>query len=248
MTKKALIVWGGWDGHEPDQIADIYKNILEEEGFDVEVSDTLESYADREKLESLDLIVPHWTMGEIDKKYVLNITAAVMKGVGIAGCHGGMCDSFRNNVDWQFMTGGNWVAHPGNDGVEYKVHIKHSSSPLLEGMTDFDVVSEQYYLHVDPAVEVLATTRFPVADGPHVTNGPVEMPVVWTKRWGLGRVFYNALGHKANIVSMPEVTEIMRRGLLWAAEGKEKYGDPNGSTYGQYGNGKSGIYTGMGDS
>src|SRR5690625_6477291 len=82
-----------------------------------------------------------------------------MSGVGLAGCHGGMCDSFRKNVDWQFMTGGNWVAHPGNDGVDYMVNIKHSSSPLLEGMQDFKVTSEQYYLHVDPAVEVLATTR-----------------------------------------------------------------------------------------
>lgn len=248
MKKKALIVWGGWDGHEPDQIAEIFKGILEDESFEVEVSNTLESYADLEKLKSLDLIVPHWTMGEISKKYVLNISAAVMSGVGIAGCHGGMCDSFRNNVDWQFMTGGNWVAHPGNDGVEYMVNIKHSSSLLLEGFDDFKVVSEQYYLHVDPAVEVLATTRFPVVDGPHKANGAVDMPVVWTKRWGLGRVFYNALGHKADIVAMPEVSSIMRRGFSWAAEGKELYNRADAPAYGTYGNGKNKVYTGMGDS
>ncbi|PPA70768.1 ThuA domain-containing protein [Jeotgalibacillus proteolyticus] len=248
MKKKALIVWGGWDGHEPAQIAEIFKGILEEENFEVEVSDTLESYADFEKLKSLDLMVPHWTMGEIKKKYVSNISAAVMSGVGIAGCHGGMCDSFRNNVDWQFMTGGNWVAHPGNDGVEYMVNIKHSSSPLLDGFEDFKVVSEQYYLHVDPAVEVLATTRFPVVDGPHKANGSVDMPTVWTKRWGLGRVFYNALGHKADIVAMPEVLSIMKRGLLWAAEGKELYSQSDAPTYGSYGNGSNRVYTGMGDS
>ncbi|MDQ0253208.1 type 1 glutamine amidotransferase [Evansella vedderi] len=240
MSKKALIVWGGWDGHEPEQVANIYKGILEEENFDVEVSNSLESYADTEKLLGLDLIVPHWTMGEIPKKYVQNISEAIQSGVGIAGCHGGMCDSFRNNVDWQFITGGNWVAHPGNDGVEYMVNIKHSSSPLLEGIKDFKVCSEQYYLHVDPAVEVLATTRFPVVQGPHSYNKAVDMPVVWTKRWGLGRVFYSSLGHVANIVAMPEVTEIMRRGLLWAAEGKELYS-------GLY-TGKQGTYTGMGDS
>lgn len=221
MSKKALIVWGGWDGHEPEQVASIFETVLKEEGFEVEVSNSLDSYADVEKLKSLDLIIPHWTMGEIEKKYVLNISEAVASGVGIAGCHGGMCDSFRNNVDWQFMTGGNWVAHPGNDGVEYMVNIKHSSSPLLSNMKDFKVVSEQYYLHVDPAVEVLATTRFPVVDGPHATNTPVDMPVVWTKRWGAGRVFYNSLGHHADIVDMAEVKEIMRRGFLWAAEGKE---------------------------
>ena len=146
------------------------------------------------------------------------------------------------------MTGGNWVAHPGNDGVEYMVNIKHSSSTLLEGFNDFKVTSEQYYLHVDPAVEILATTRFPVIDGPHKANGAVDMPVVWTKRWGLGRVFYNALGHKADIVAMPEVSSIMRKGFLWAAEGKELYSHPDAPTYGTHGNGKNKIYTGMGDS
>jgi len=222
MQKKALIVQGGWDGHQPAQIAALYKDILEDENFTVEVSDTLDAYADAEKLKTLDLIVPQWTMGEIEKNYVTNISEAVASGVGLAGSHGGMCDSFRNNVDWQFMTGGNWVAHPGNNGIEYVVNIKHSSSPLLDGIKDFKVVSEQYYLHVDPAIEVLATTRFPVAEGPHSSNGAVDMPVVWTKRWGTGRVFYNSLGHAANIVTMPEVSLIMRRGFLWAAEGSKR--------------------------
>ncbi len=240
MKKKALIVYGGWDGHQPKEVAEIFNDILTKENFEVELSDTLEVYADVEYLKSLDLIVPHWTMGNIKNKYVKNISAAVMSGVGLAGCHGGMCDSFRYDVDWQFMTGGNWVAHPGNDGVEYMVNVKHSSSPLLEGIEDFKVVSEQYYLHVDPAVEVLATTRFPTVDGPHMLNKAVDMPVVWTKRWGVGRVFYSSLGHQANIVAMPEVTEIMRRGFLWSAEGKTLYKDvklPDMSSY-----------TGMGDS
>ena len=192
MKKKALIVYGGWDGHQPKEVAEIFNDILTKENFEVELSDTLEVYADVEYLKSLDLIVPHWTMGNIKNKYVKNISAAVMSGVGLAGCHGGMCDSFRYDVDWQFMTGGNWVAHPGNDGVEYMVNVKHSSSPLLEGIEDFKVVSEQYYLHVDPAVEVLATTRFPTVDGPHMLNKAVDMPVVWTKRWGVGRVFYSS--------------------------------------------------------
>lgn len=246
MKNKALIVQGGWDGHEPEQVARIYKDLLVAESFDVEISDTLDVYADAEKLKALHLIVPHWTMGDIDPQYVCNVSEAVISGVGLAGSHGGMCDSFRKNVDWQFMTGGNWVAHPGNDGVEYTVNVKHSSSPILEGLDDFKVVSEQYYLHVDPAVEVLATTRFPVADGPHRLNKAVDMPVVWTKRWGVGRVFYNSLGHVADIMAMPEVSYIMKKGFLWAAEGKTLYGDSNNGSYAASGNTQ--IYTGMGDS
>lgn len=246
MKKKALIVQGGWDGHEPEQVAEIYKELLVAENFDVEISNTLDAYADAEKLKALDLIVPNWTMGEIAPVYVRNVSEAVISGVGLAGSHGGMCDSFRKNVDWQFMTGGNWVAHPGNDGIEYMVNIKHSSSPLLDGMNDFKVVSEQYYLHIDPAVEVLATTRFPVAEGPHTPNKAVDMPVVWTKRWGAGRVFYNSLGHSADIMAMPEVSLMMKRGFLWAAEGKTLYRDSNNHKYAASGN--AGNYSGMGDS
>ena len=238
--KKALVVQGGWQGHQPKEVSEIFRTVLEEEGFEVEVSDTLESFADAEKLLALDLIVPAWTMGEISKELASNVSKAVQSGVGLAGCHGGMCDSFRNNVDWQFMTGGQWVAHPGNDGVEYTVNICNTSSPLVEGIEDFEVKSEQYYLHVDPAVEVLATTRFPTVEGPHSLNKAVDMPVVWTKRWGVGRVYYCSLGHQANIVDMPQVKLMMRRGFLWAAEGKEL-----AVAGAQAVNAK---YTGMGDS
>ncbi|HZG56286.1 ThuA domain-containing protein [Paenibacillus sp.] len=242
MSRKALIVWGGWLGHQPEEVAGLYKGILEKEGFEVEVSDTLDAFADPEKLLGLDLIAPNWTMGQIDGALVKNVLTAVQAGVGIAGTHGGMCDAFRTNVDWQFMTGGQWVAHPGNDGVEYMVNVKHSSSSLLEGIDDFAVKSEQYYMHVDPAVEVLATTRFPNPNvpGPHSPNGAVDMPVVWTKRWGAGRVFYCTLGHQANIIAMPQVTEIMRRGFLWAAEGKAK---ASAAAF----EATAGAYTGMAD-
>ncbi|CAG7650510.1 hypothetical protein PAESOLCIP111_06095 [Paenibacillus solanacearum] len=240
--KRALIVWGGWLGHEPKEVADIFHEVLGEQGFEVEVSDTLDAFNDKEKLLALDLIVPVWTMGKISKEQAGNVSAAVQSGVGIAGCHGGMCDAFRDNVDWQFMTGGQWVAHPGNDGVEYAVNIKYSSSSLLEGIEDFDVRSEQYYLHVDPAVEVLATTRFPVVQGPHSLNKAVDMPVVWTKRWGVGRVFYCSLGHKANIVEMPPVKEIMRRGFAWCAEGK------TAAEASRRQQAAKAAYTGMGDS
>jgi uncharacterized protein len=218
--KKALIVQGGWDGHQPKQISEVFTKILESEDFSVEVSDTQEAFSDEEAIKSLDLIVPVWTMGSMEKELSASISKAVAAGVGIAGCHGGMCDAFRENVEWQFMTGGNWVAHPGGDGVEYTVNIKRASSTLVEGIKDFAVKTEHYYLHVDPAVEVLATTTFPLVKWYHSANGVVEMPVVWTKRWGEGRVFYNSLGHHADVFDIPEAKELMRRGFLWAAEGK----------------------------
>lgn len=219
--KEALIVHGGWDGHEPDKVAALFGSILVKEGFKVQISDTLKSLDDIDYLRNIQLIVPVWTMGEISKEQSNNVIEAVADGTGIAGCHGGMCDAFRNDVTWQFMTGANWVSHPGGDDVEYTVNIKNSSSPLVDGISDFKVKSEQYYLHVDPAIEVLATTRFPLAKWYHSSNGSVDMPQAWTKRWGIGRVYYNALGHNADVFDIPEAKEMMRRGMLWAAEGKE---------------------------
>ena len=218
MARKALIVQGGWKGHEPQQVAEVFRRVLTEEGFEAEVSDTLDAFLDADKLMGLSLIVPVWTMGAITGEQCKPVLAAVESGVGLAGCHGGMCDSFRENTDWQFMTGGQWVAHPGNDGVKYTVKIGPEKSPITEGIADFEVSSEQYYLHVDPAVTVLATTRFPVADGPHRNNPPVDMPQVWTKRWGEGRVFYDALGHVASVVDSEPNLTLMRRGFLWAAK------------------------------
>jgi type 1 glutamine amidotransferase len=217
VSRKALIVWGGWDGHQPEEVAEIFARVLRDEKFEVEVSDTLDAFRDEAKLMGLSLIVPVWTMGKITNEQLNPVCGAVRGGVGIAGCHGGMCDSFREATEWQFMTGGQWVAHPGNDGTRYTVRIGPTKSPITEGVRDFEVVSEQYYMHVDPAVKVLATTRFPVADGPHAPNGPVDVPVVWTKTYGQGRVFYNSLGHQANIVESEPCLMLMRRGFLWAA-------------------------------
>ncbi len=214
---KALVVYGGWDGHQPKEVAAIYTEFLERHGFTVTVSDSLDAYA-TDDLTTYRLIVPIWTMGTITPEQLNPLLAAVKGGVGIAGCHGGMCDSFRMETEYQFMTGGQWVSHPGDNGVTYTVDIRVPDHFITTGSPNtFTVVSEQYYMHVDPAVHVLATTRFPVADGPHLRNGVVDMPVVWTKWYGNGRVSYNGLGHDTTVVSQPEVLRLLERGCLWAA-------------------------------
>ena len=219
--KKALIVWGGWDGHEPEKVAYFLRDLLVEGEFDVTVSNTLDSFADEPFVLSQSLLVPVYTMSEITSEQFEPVRKAVAEhGIGIAGCHGGMCDAFRTNTEWQFMTGSQWVAHPGNDGVKYMININGAvSHEITEGLPDFEVVSEQYYLHVDPGVKVLATCDFPApgVEGPHTEN-PCKMPQVYTKMYGKGRVFYNALGHQRNVLEAEVPKELMRRGMLWAAK------------------------------
>ncbi len=215
---KALIVWGGWDGHQPELVAELFSDILKEENFETEISVSLDSF---KHAGEFNLIVPVFTMGKIDSEQLTPVVQAIESGLGIAGCHGGMCDSFRESTEWQFMTGGQWVAHPGNDGVSYRVNIRRDiDSPITKDIPDFDVISEQYYMHVDPAVRMLATTTFPTpgVDGPHIENGNVEMPVVWTKMYGKGRVFYCSLGHQRNVVEAEPARTLMKRGFLWASK------------------------------
>ncbi len=226
--KKVLIIQGGWDGHEPQLTSKRFAGLMEKHGYSCKIIDNFDDCLDIDNLLNLDLIVACWTMGEIPEEARKNISTAVGKGVGLAGCHGGMCDSFRNDVEWQFMTGGQWVSHPGGDGIDYIVNINHGSSPITEGLSDFPVCSEHYYLHIDPSIEVLATTRFPIVNYYHISNKPVDMPIAWTKYWGNGRVFYNALGHHDDVFDKsPNAEVLMERGMLWAAEGKKFAVDNN---------------------
>ncbi|MFP4356590.1 MAG: ThuA domain-containing protein [Phycisphaerae bacterium] len=211
MARSALVIYGGWDGHEPEQVSQIEADALKDEGFEVDRVDTLEALEDVGKLKELDLIVMQWTMGEIKKEQVGPLMEAVESGVGFAGVHGGMCDSFRNSTGYQFMCGGQWVAHPGNI-IDYRVHIVDHADPITAGLEHFDMHSEQYYMHVDPSNHVLATTTF--------EHNGCTMPVAWKRMWGKGRVFYSSLGHVAADLDVPEACQIMRRGLVWAGSGK----------------------------
>jgi type 1 glutamine amidotransferase len=214
MLMNALVVWGGWDGHEPEKCADIFAPWLRKQGFDVTVSRSLDSYLDAGLMKSLTLVVPIWTMGTITAEQEKGLLNAVRDGVGIAGWHGGMGDSFRNNTEYQYMVGGQWVAHPGGV-IPYRVLIRDHKDPITAGLGDFDMVSEQYYMHVDPSNEVLATTTFGGAHNSWI-EGTV-MPVAWKRHYGKGRVFYSSLGHVAKDFQVPEALTIMQRGIRWAA-------------------------------
>jgi type 1 glutamine amidotransferase len=213
---KALMVVGGWEGHEPKQTSDIFAAVLRNDGFDVEISNTLDAYLDASHLQTMDLIVPIFTMSTITKEQEKGLLDAIASGVGVAGWHGGMADAFRNNTDYQFMVGGQWVAHPGNI-IDYTVNIIDHDDPITANLNDFAMHSEQYFLHVDPSNEVLATTTFGGEYAPWIAG--TVMPVVWKRMWDKGKIFYCSLGHVAADFDVPEAKEIVRRGMRWAARG-----------------------------
>lgn len=213
MKRSALIAWGGWDGHTPERSANIVRAMLERNDFEVTVGEGTATFADA-AIAEFDLIVPVITMSTIEKHELQSLTQAVRTGTGLAGFHGTMCDSFRNQPDYQFMTGGQWVAHPG-DIIDYEVVVARPDDPIMRGIGSFSYRSEQYYMHVDPSNEVLATTTFTDVYFPGLAG--VSMPVAWKRRYGAGRVFYSALGHTADEFAVPEMATMLERGLVWAA-------------------------------
>ncbi|WDR04129.1 ThuA domain-containing protein [Devosia algicola] len=211
--RSALIVYGGWAGHEPEECATIYRRWLHEDGFSVRTATETAAFADP-SIHNLSLIIPIFTMSKIEKDEATNLAKAVENGVGLAGHHGGMSDAFRDSVEYQFMVGGQWVAHPGNI-IDYRVDVAKPDDPIMAGVKSFDYTSEQYYMHVDPSIEVLATTTFSGEHNDWIDG--VVMPVTWKHHHGKGRVFHTTLGHVAKEFEVPEMATMLRRGMNWAA-------------------------------
>jgi type 1 glutamine amidotransferase len=209
--KTALFVWGGWPGHEPAQTVDLFVPLLADQGYRVHVRPDLDAFLDADLLRAVDLIVPVHSVDPLTDAQERGLVDAVAHGTGLAAWHGAA--TLPHNPSYQLMIGGQFVAHPGGI-VDYEVSIQRPDDPITAGVHAFRVRSEQYYMHVDPSNEVLVTTTF---GGEHIPwiAGTV-MPVVWKRRWGMGRVFYSSLGHVAADFSVPEVREITRRGMLWA--------------------------------
>ena len=217
--RKVLFVYGGWAGHGPEKFRDYMVPWMKEEGADVVVSDKLDPYADKELMDTIDLVIQVMTMSQISREQERGLLNAVRQnGTGMAGWHGGMCDSFRNNTEYQFMTGGQWVAHPGGV-IDYTVQIVDQKDEVTRGLKEFAMHSEQYYMHVDPNVKVLATTKFNGAVNSWI-DGAV-MPVTWKKMYGKGRIFYTSVGHSLDhIATVPDAMEMLKRGIKWASGSK----------------------------
>lgn len=212
--REALIVWGGWPGHEPEACAAVIAGMLRDEGMTVHVTDDFAAFGDP-SVHRMSLVVPVITRAQIAREPLDNLIAAVKSGVGLAGCHGGLAGSFREEVAFHFMCGCQWVAHPGGM-IDFRVEVTRPDDPIMAGIESFDYSSEQYYLHYDPAIEILATTTFSGEYDAPWTKG-VAMPVAYKRRFGEGRIFYSALGHSAREFDHASMRTILRRGLQWAA-------------------------------
>ncbi|WP_445725651.1 ThuA domain-containing protein [Flavobacterium sp.] len=212
-NKKVLLVYGGWEGHHPKAFAERVNKWLKEEGAIVTLSDSLGVYTQKEIMKNIDVIIQHWTMGQISKEQSTGLLNAVKNGVGLAGCHGGLGDAFRNNTSYQYMIGGQFVAHPGGL-IDYIVEFSDKDSPITKGLNSFIIKqTEQYYMHLDPRVKVLATTTF--SDTFDYWIKGTVMPVCWTTKFGKGNIFYLSIGHDPKDFDNYESWQLLTRGIKW---------------------------------
>lgn len=217
--RRALVVHGGWPGHEPAQATAEARALLQARGFATTESDTLESYSDS-ALPTFDLIVQCWTMGRISQEQVDGLSAAVRAGTGFAGWHGGIADSFRTRPEYLQLVGAQFVAHPG-DFYEHAIDLVDDptlpGSAIVAGLTSPVLVdTEQYWVLSDGYNDVLATTTLPA--GPDTAwQRPITCPAVWTRQWGAGKVFVCTVGHTAADLRDPPIRTILDRGLDWAS-------------------------------
>ena len=229
MSRLALIVRGGWDGHMPVETTDLFVPFLRENGFDVRVEEGTRVYADESFMPTVDLVVQVNTMSSIEQDEFAGLQRAVLGGAGMAGWHGGIADAYRDNADYLHMIGGQFAHHAGKDPAErtgeqsdnyipYTVHITEygRTHPITQGIEDFDLVTEQYWVLSDEYNDVLATTTQEVRPW-DAWNRPVTAPAIWTRQWGKGRIFVSAPGHRLEIVASEPVRTIIERGMLWAA-------------------------------
>ncbi len=215
--KKVLMVWGGWKGHYPKELTEKIVPYLKDQGATVTISDSLGVYTNKKIMDNTDLIFQSWTMGKINKEQEKGLLEAVKNGAGLAGTHGGLGDSFRENTEFQFMVGGQWVAHPGGF-IDYTVEITDHKDPVTKGLKGFKIKSEQYYMQVDPNVKVLATTTCKGDPDPWIEGAVI--PIAWKKKYGKGRVFYISLGHTPDNFDIPAAWEMLTRGIRWASASK----------------------------
>ena len=213
--KKILVVYGGWEGHRPKIFAEKITKWLLDQKAEVKLVKGTSIYTDSNVMNDLDLIIQHITMSKMSPLETKGLINAIARGVGLAGCHGGLGDSFRDNTEYQYMVGGQFVKHPGGQ-VTYTVNIESKNDPITFGIKDFSLYTEQYYMHIDPNLEVLASTKFSGIHDSWIKGAVV--PVVWKKLYGKGRVFYNSIGHSKETFEIPEVWTLIKRGVVWATQ------------------------------
>ncbi len=208
----AWILTGGWSGHDPEGVAAWSAERLAALSVSAEVVRDLDALDDAAALDGLALLVPNWSWGSLSPSQETALVTAVERGLGLVGTHGGMGDTSRASLKYQWLVGGQFVAHPG-DLYPHRVTFD-PGSPLLGDLPPVELITERYVMLIDPAVSVHARLTFGADPMPWLDG--VQVPVAWTRRWGEGRVGYLSVGHTVDDLRVPAIVTAFERLADWA--------------------------------
>lgn len=229
MSKQALIVRGGWEGHKPVESTDLFVPFLEAQDYDIRVEPSPAVYADAAVMSEVDVIVQSVTMSTIERAELEGLRNAVAAGTGLTGWHGGIADSFRASSDYLQLVGGQFATHPSKHpdeviGTETDNFLRYTvemtdlgrEHPITRGIPDFELETEQYWVLTDELNDVLATTTHP-APAWHPWQRALTTPAVWTRHWGSGRIAVATPGHSPDVLRNEHVRTIVERSILWVS-------------------------------
>jgi len=198
--KSILIIWGGWQGHDPQGVAEKLANILTDHRYQVDVRSDL-GVLINENLKTYDVLIPIWSCGIASPIYIQPLLEAIESGLGLVTWHGGI--NWFDQADYYDLIGAYYLRDTPVES--YSVQLEDHA--FTKGLTDFDIKSETYYMLVNPMNTLLATTS---------CKGH-RLPLMWTKTYGAGRVFYSSLAHDLDQLFMPDHLSILLRAIEWAA-------------------------------
>ncbi len=217
-AERALVLWGGYPGHQPEEAVERFVPFLKNGGFDVVVANDLAAYADARLMSGLSLILQNWTKGDLTPDQFQGLSDAVRSGAGLVGWHGGLCDAFRHMPEYQFMTGGSGSLTRAEARLATP-SILRQAPPRIRSWPDW-----AHSTSFPSSTTWQSTRRSRYSRQPRSAGGAeapwineAVIPAVWRRRWDHGRVFYMSWGHQASDFDVEPARVIAERGLLWAA-------------------------------
>jgi type 1 glutamine amidotransferase len=236
---KVLIITGD-HGHAWKETTPYLKNLLENAGMNVSVTETPAKDLTADNLAKYDVLLLNYkdtknatadtTWSEENKKA---FEEAVREGKGLVVYHHASSAFIRKDDPWshQFetITAGGWRSQ-GFHGKrhEYDVTVKEVDHPITKGIVGtFPHSNDELYQNslVPEGAQVLATAWSEPSKDPKNTGK--HEPMVWVTTYGKGRVCNNALGHDVPAMeNSPVFQALIVRGVEWAATGETKSQPP----------------------
>jgi type 1 glutamine amidotransferase len=139
------------------------------------------------------------------------IIAFVNNGGGFMGAHSAT-DTLYEWAEYGELIGAYFREHPWTQTAS--VVVENSGHPATSGLGErFSIEEEFYTFRENPRPRVQVLLRLDAAS----VGAAGDYPLAWSKSFGRGRVYYNALGHFPATWRDPRFQSQLRAAIRWAA-------------------------------